>query len=126
MLTRKTLTETFIALSHKEDSEKTIAALVQYVQNLGQTDLLQGVLDSLRYRKEQESRTNSVIISSAQELSQDTIARIIDTVGAPVETPFTVMVDSGVVGGFRAEYQGNIYDGSLETGVSRMVSSFTQ
>ena len=121
----RTLAQTMLTLSEKQDAEKYIDAFLTYLTEKNLTGLLPQVLQHVKRLESQSSENDTLHIYSRYELTKQEIAEVAKIAQA-VDAKVISHIDESVVGGFSATYNGRIYDGSLAHQITQLKSLLTR
>ena len=123
--TAKQITDALVSVSQKHGQEKTVASLTTFLTRSHLTHLLPAISLILKKRAVQESKQDTITITSATNLTENTLDRITDLahkeVGS-IPTSVSMTVDKSLVGGFVAVYKGKLFDGSVATMLSSLLN----
>lgn len=121
----KQITDALVLVSQTHGEEKTVASLTTFLTRSHLTHLLPAILLILKKRAVQESKQDTITITSATNLSENTLDRITDLahkeVGS-IPTSVGMIVDKSLVGGFVAVYKGKVFDGSVATMLTSLLN----
>lgn len=95
-----------------KEQKKIVAGFLSYMEEKRLLGLLDGVVRHLKTRQEAAEATTQIKLTVAHKPSTAVINEIRKHIGAP-DAEISVVIDESIVGGFQAEYQYTIYDGSV-------------
>jgi len=110
-------------LSHRVDTDALADAFMAQVAEKDIGYQLPSILKHLESLAAAERRTKSVRITSSHQLTESVVASITRFVGAHADVPVVTIIDSDVIGGFIAEYDGTVYDASIARQTKRLQAS---
>lgn len=116
--TARQITEALTQVSNTHGEQKAVTALNALLARSHLTHLLPAAVEILKIKVVQESKQDTIAITSATQLSENVIDRISDLAHKDVGTiPISVSltIDKSLVGGFVAVYKGKVFDGSVAT-----------
>ncbi len=123
--TREQITSALVSLSEKHGSEKATDALTAFLKKSHLLPLMPAVLGFLKKKAEEEGKRDTLAITSATNLSENIVDRISDLAHRDLGTipgSVSLMVDKSLVGGFVAVYKGKVFDGSVETMLTSLLT----
>ncbi len=123
--TREQITSALVSLSEKHGNEKAAVALTAFLKKSHLLPLMPAVLGFLKKKAEEEGKRDTLAITSATNLSENIVDRISDLVHRDLGTipgSVSVTVDKSLVGGFVAVYKGKVFDGSVETMLTSLLT----
>lgn len=112
------LTEALTSMSQKHGDKKAVTALHSFLTRSHLEHLFPTILSILKTKSIQENKEDTIFITGATPLKENSIDRIADLAHKEVGTiPASVSttVDKSLVGGFVAVYKGKVFDGSVAT-----------
>ena len=123
--TAKQISDALVSVSQKHGEGKTVASLTTFLTRSHLTHLLPAISLILKKKTAQESKRDTIAISSATNLNETVVDRITDLahkeVGS-IPTSVSMTVDKSLVGGFVAVYKGKVFDGSVATMLSSLLN----
>ena len=126
MMKSRTLAEFAIKLAEQPNAEQELKRFLGYIEAHNLSGILPQVLDHVRRLTASASSDSVLRIFSRYELTKKDIDNIRSTTGAPKDVVVEETCDPSVVGGFKATYQGHMYDGSLHHQVTRLKTTLTR
>lgn len=123
--TREQITSALVSLSEKYGSKKAADALTAFLKKSHLLPLMPAVLVFLKKKAEEEGKRDTLAITSATNLSENIVDRISDLAHRDLGTipgSVSVTVDKSLVGGFVAVYKGKVFDGSVETMLTSLLT----
>lgn len=123
--TREQITDALVSLSEKHGNEKAVSALTVFLKKSHLLSLMPAVLGFLKKKAEEEGKRYTLMITSATDLSENVVDRISDLAHKDLGTipaSVSLVVDKGLVGGFVAVYKGKVFDGSVETMLTSLLT----
>ena len=125
MISSRTLAQTALKLTQKPDAEKHINAFLDYLKVNNLIGLLPQVIAHTKRLSAQNQSDETLHVYSKYALSSQDIKDIVSTTNA-TDAPVEQHLDETVMGGFSATYKGHIYDGSLQSQVTRFKTMLTR
>ncbi|MFZ2151661.1 MAG: F0F1 ATP synthase subunit delta [Minisyncoccia bacterium] len=123
--TARHITEALTVVSDAHGEKKAVSALTSFLTRSHLTHLLPAIVLLLKKKAVEEGKQDTISITSATTLSEKVIDRISDLAHKNVGTiPASVnmVVDKSLVGGFVAVYKGKVFDGSVKTMLSSLIT----
>lgn len=123
--TREQITTALVSLSQKHGDEKAVNALTTFLKKSHLLPLMPAVLSFLKKKSEEEGKRDTLMITSATDLHEGVVDRISDLAHKDLGTipgPIILTVDKSLVGGFVAVYKGKVFDGSVETMLTSLLT----
>lgn len=121
----KKLAQTLIKLSQSENADTAISEFFSFLKKKNLLGLLPQIKKHVVRHTERESASDKLVILTKHELSEKEIKQIITLVKADKNIETEVIIDTTIVGGFSAMYNGHIYDGSLRNQITQMRTQLT-
>lgn len=122
MLSSKTLAQSLTKMS----SEKQVQGFFNFLEKKKLMNLLPQIKKHLVVINQEQQAFNTLHISSKYLLSDSEVNQIKKVVNADESTHVVTHTDESIIGSYKAEFQGKMYDGSLETKVQKLQKALTQ
>ncbi len=120
MIRSKELAKSIYEISKKEKLPASFfEALISELENRGLSYLLPSLEKRLRFYVDRDKNLSKLKVSFAKEPSKSSIENVQKFVGVTKDEVETD-IDEGLLGGFIAEYDGKIYDGSLKRWIANL------
>ena len=121
------LAQNLVTLTERTSSiDEAVDMFWQFMEERNLVGYAPSIMQHLRYLHQQSLAANSLKINSRHELDADTITAIKTALEVPDQVPVSTTIDTTVIGGFVAEYQGRQYDASLAQSAHRLANQLTQ
>lgn len=123
--TAKQITDALLFVSQKHGQEKSIVSLKAFLTRSHLAHLLPAISFLLKKKAVKENLADTLVITSATELSQsvlDKISNLAHKKVGSVPTLIGMTVDKSLVGGFVAVYKGKVFDGSVKTMLTSLLN----
>ena len=124
MIDSRTLAKTALTLATRPDSDAAIKGFITYLKDHNLIGLLPQVLRHLEREIDTLSQEDTLDVYARYPLSK-TLINQLKTIAGAEEATVIEHQDPSLVGGFRATYQGHIYDGSVKTQLERLRTKLT-
>lgn len=115
-----TLAQTLVRLSSEDNAETQINEFFSYLENNNLTGMLPQIKQHVQRIIEKQNDFNTLIITSRHELSAQEINEVKGITKADEQAEVRTELSDIVLGSFQAQYQGKLYDGSLQSKVVQM------
>ncbi len=113
MISSRRLAQTLITLAADYEQAKITAVFGHLLTRYGLPVDRLSLIKYLSYLAAEQERRERLTIISSHQLSETAIKKIRHLTGADKRAKAEVIIDSELIGGFRAEYQGRLFDYSL-------------
>ena len=123
--TREQITSALVSLSEKHGNKEAVNALIAFLQKSHLLPLMPAVLGLLKKKAEEDSKRDTLLITAATDLRDNVVDRISDLAHRDLGTipgSVSLTVDKSLVGGFVAVYKGRVFDGSVETMLTSLLT----
>ena len=123
--TREQVATALVSLSQKKKKKKAVNALTTFLKKSHLLPLMPEVLRFLKKKSEEEGKRDMLMITSATNLHENIVDRISDLAHKDLGTipgSVSLTVDKSLVGGFVAVYKGKVFDGSVETMLTSLLT----
>lgn len=123
--TARQITEALTVVSCTYGEQKAVPALTALLTRSHLTHLFPAIVALLEKKVVEESKQDTVAITSATTLSENIVDRISDLVHKDVGSipaSVSMVVDKNLVGGFVAVYKGKVFDGSVATMLTSLLT----
>lgn len=120
MVDSKLLAKTLFHLSHEEDAEQKVDNFFSYLEEKKLTHLLPSIQKQVLKLQEEKEAFNTLFIHSKDTLTDTQVEQIKAIAHAPAGVTIVTEQSDDVLGSFRAQYQGTLYDGSLREELIQM------
>ena len=118
MIKSKQLAKAIFELA-EENTTNLDAKFFDFIDSRNLRAQLPSILYHLEKITELEREKKGIVIETAHEIKHDTIKNIKTFLSAS-ELPEVLKIKKELVGGFRAKWQGAVYDSSIETGLKKL------
>lgn len=126
MTSSRDIAQTLIRLAKEgNDSGKVVEWLNAYVREHGLEYKLQSIMRHLAALAHADADTESLRITSAYPLTDATLERIKQYVGAAKNTAVKMHEDTDTIGGFVALYKGKVYNASMKEQLVRLKNTLS-
>ncbi len=111
--TEKLANRLVVQIKKGSDTKGVLEACKNILEKYGKSDLFPSVLDKILVDFKKENESETLVIDSPFELSDDTIKKIKNIV-SPLDTDMDVKrnISPKLLAGFRARHKGTVYDAS--------------
>lgn len=123
MATARQWAHALAAVSNTYDAEIVATAFDAYTRAHNLTHLVPGVLAHLSRIAVREGQAGTLVVASTHTVSKELLETIRTYVGASSVAPLKTRIDSKVIGGFVAEYNNTVYDGSIARQLEKLHAS---
>lgn len=115
------------AVAKEPKKEKTIVKqFISYLEEKHLIGLLPSVVSHMKRKEQEQKLQESVQITVAHDIDKKLIEHLKKYVGADKDTEVVVTVDAEVEGGFVATYNNKIFDGTVQSQLSKAEQLLTQ
>lgn len=120
MTNSKSLARLIGALERKHgDPEKVVDKIVRYLKRKNLLYTLPNVLKHLE--RHADNRTdNYIALTVSEDVSAETENKIRDFIGVKSSVPIEKKINPAIIGGFIAEHNNFVYDGSIDRQLKRL------
>ena len=105
---------------------EVISSLAGFLKKHQMSYMLEEITETIKKDEERDLEMNTVLIHSRYKLSKESIEEIKKLIGAEKSSPIKEIQRDSVLGGFIAEYKGQVYDASLEEQVNKFRKSLKE
>jgi F0F1-type ATP synthase delta subunit len=125
MISSKNLAEAIYKISSKskKDDDIILNSILDYVKSYKLESLLPKTLIYLEDKIKKEKKWNTFLIESRYPLNLEMLEKIKVKLKIEKETDSEKIEKKEIIGGFKATYQGIIYDGSLQNQLQLLKNS---
>jgi len=122
------ITKRIISIADSKGLSPEVLALrlASFLDKHDLNELLPKLNSILEETQKENDRIETIIIRSRYPLDREDISGIKKLISPKKEAPIKEIIDKSVIGGFIAEYNGTIYDGSLAKQVERLEKSLKE
>lgn len=108
------------------DPSKLAKSFSKYLEENHMQGLAPNILRNLDREVADLEKKTTVDIRVSHEISASLLKEIEKKVGKKPEDKSTILVDKDLIGGFRAVYQGKVFDGSIKNYLKELRSTLIQ
>lgn len=119
MISSRTLAETAIKLSRQPEAEQSMHNFLAFLSTNNFSLLIPQIVQHLKRIQERQKDDTCLHVYTAEKLSQEERIKLQSLVGAE-DVSFTEHVDTSLIGGFSAFYDGYMYNGNLKDQVTQL------
>jgi F0F1-type ATP synthase delta subunit len=125
MLTTQELTQTLLQL-HKDFPKEAKKVNQVFLKFLSQRNLMyktSSILRSLESLKKQEEENKTLFLKVGKKIDDKTIQEILSQFKLPQKAKLEIILNKNLKGGFVINFQGKIYEGSLQHQINELKNS---
>jgi F-type H+-transporting ATPase subunit delta len=125
MIKSRLIAKTLMDMVEKDDLDPRQVAtkFIKFAEKRNLLDQLPSVLNHLVKQAEENKKSSSLVLETAREVSDELVKKLTDYVDASRGTKVEHLIDEEIIGGFRIQFAGKIYDGSLKNNLFKLRKS---
>lgn len=119
------LAQVLLNLTSDSSNKNAFKSFIEFLKRNNLMMLLPQIRNHVERFAQKQGDENILYIASPFKLKAADVKKITSIAGASSKDPVETIVDESMTGGFQATYQGRIYDGSLDTQITRLRHTLT-